>query len=68
MQLLLAVGFVVYRLDDSLVQRVDPYYGRIHTAVVERAIARCTMRAELIGHFKPCITEIYLHIVARMAD
>ena len=21
-----------------------------------------TMRAELIGHFKPCVTEIYLHI------
>ena len=21
-----------------------------------------TMRVELIGHFKPCITEIYLHI------
>ena len=21
-----------------------------------------TMRAELIGHFKPCMTDIYLHI------
>ena len=21
-----------------------------------------TMRVELIGHFKPCMTEIYLHI------
>ena len=21
-----------------------------------------TMRVELIGHFKPCITDIYLHI------
>ena len=27
-----------------------------------------TMRVELIGHFKPCMTEIYLHSVARMAD
>ena len=27
-----------------------------------------TMRAKLIGHFQPCITEIYLHIDARMAD
>ena len=27
-----------------------------------------TMRAELIGHFKPCMTEIYQHIDARMAD
>ena len=26
------------------------------------------MRAESIGHFKPCISEIYLHIDARMAD
>ena len=28
------------------------------------------MRAELIGHFKPCMTEIitYIHIDARMAD
>ena len=26
------------------------------------------MRAELIGHFKACMTEIYLHIDARMAD
>ena len=25
------------------------------------------MRAELIGHFKPCMTEIYLYIDARMA-
>ena len=27
-----------------------------------------TMRVELIGHSKPCITEIYLYIDARMAD
>ena len=26
------------------------------------------MRVELIGHFQPCMTEIYLHIGARMAD
>ncbi len=26
------------------------------------------VRAELIGHFKPCMTDIYLHIDARMAD
>ena len=26
------------------------------------------MRAELIGRFKPCMTDIYLHIDARMAD
>ena len=26
------------------------------------------MRAELIGHFQPCVTDIYLHIDARMAD
>ena len=27
-----------------------------------------TVRVELIGHFKPCMNEIYLHIDARMAD
>ena len=27
-----------------------------------------TMRAELIGHFKACMTDIYLHIYARMAN
>ena len=27
-----------------------------------------TIRVELIGHFKPCITDIYLHIDARMSD
>ena len=26
------------------------------------------MRVELIGHFKTCMTEIYLHIDARVAD
>ena len=26
------------------------------------------VRVQLIGHFKPCMTDIYLHIVARMAD
>ena len=26
------------------------------------------MRAEFIGHCKPCTTDIYLHIVARMED
>ena len=27
-----------------------------------------SVRVELIVHFKPCMTEIYIHIVARMAD
>ena len=27
-----------------------------------------TMRADIIGHFQPCMTDIYLHIDARMAD
>ena len=32
------------------------------------SIDTCTMRAELIGHFEACMTEIYLHIDARVAD
>ena len=27
-----------------------------------------TVRAELIGHCQPCMTDIYLHIDALMAD
>eukprot|EP01048_Picozoa_sp_COSAG05_P032931 COSAG05_NODE_12910_length_449_cov_1.320000_2_plen_30_part_01 len=26
------------------------------------------MRSDIIGHFKPCVTDIYIHIDARMAD
>ena len=34
-----------------------------------RACACCpAMRVDIIGHFKPCMTDIYLHIDARMAD
>ena len=35
---------------------------------VSPAVPRATMRAELIGHFKPCMTDIYLYIDARVAD
>ena len=35
---------------------------------VYSSLLQPTMRAELIGHFEPCMTEIYLHIDARMAD
>ena len=34
----------------------------------EAVAQRCTMRAGLIGDFEPCMTEIYLHIDARMAN
>eukprot|EP01048_Picozoa_sp_COSAG05_P018417 COSAG05_NODE_2688_length_2769_cov_4.603371_4_plen_163_part_00 len=27
-----------------------------------------TMRADIVGDFEPCVTDIYLHIDARMAD
>ena len=30
--------------------------------ITVRRVARSTMRADIIGHFKPCMTEIYLHI------
>ena len=42
--------------------------GALDTAA-RFAPGKCaTMRADIIGHFKPCTTEIYLHIDARMAD
>ena len=31
-------------------------------------LERVRVRGELIGHLQPCITEIYLHIFARMTD
>ena len=47
--------------------------GALHTAeATEFAlgawVATTTMRAELIGHFKACMTEIYLPIDARMSE
>ena len=36
-----------------------------HTA---RMAQNIRVRAELIGHFEACMTEIYLRIDARMAD
>ena len=52
----------------------DDYGALISLQSVERAHidrpcpAAYTMRAELIGHFEPCMTDIYQHIDARMAD
>ena len=48
-----------------------PLLSVIHgwlTSVGRLPTRLCTMRAELIGHFKACMTEMYLHIDARMAD
>eukprot|EP01048_Picozoa_sp_COSAG05_P020170 COSAG05_NODE_3356_length_2127_cov_1.993261_3_plen_85_part_00 len=33
-----------------------------------KTVSYHTMRVELISHFKPCMTDIYLHFDARMAD
>ena len=51
---------------DSLTKEI----GRRGLAVVPEAVppAAHTVRAELIGHYQPCMTDIYLHIDARMAD
>ena len=35
---------------------------------LESGAASHRVRVQLIGHLQPCMTEIYLHIVARMAD
>ena len=34
----------------------------IHSHAFVVAVAKSTMRVELIGHLKPCMAEIYLHI------
>ena len=49
---------------------VDPTSGVVSRPLWFRLSSLCmrTVRAELIGHFKACMTESYLHIDARMAD
>ena len=46
----------IYIYDEALAQT------RAHDRIGVR------VRADIIGHLKSCTTEIYLHIVARMAD
>ena len=53
-----------------------PCEGACVLGIIEKPVAiksvECaiigTMRAKLIGHFQPCMTDIYIHIDARMAD
>ena len=40
----------------------------LHVLQLLSLTRQTTVRAELIGHYQPCMTEIYLHIDARMAD
>ena len=39
-----------------------------HPVFATHAHIHLRVRAEIIGHSKACMTEIYLHIDARMAD
>ena len=41
---------------------------RLPEDFLHRVEQHCTMRVQLIGHFQPCMPDIYLHIDARMAD
>ena len=43
-------------------------YPAVHRRSLLSRRSEGTMRVELIGHVKSCMTEIYLHIAARMAD
>ena len=50
-----------------------PFLQRRHPKLIHVSFSQVrkmayTMRVQLIGHFKPCMTGIYLHIDARMAD
>ena len=43
----------------------DKSLGQMSVDAVDEAVEvymQGTIRVELIGHFKPCMTEIYLHI------
>ena len=54
---------LVHRQDvrASISQQNSP----IHVTLAARTVR---VRVQLIGHFEACMTEIYLHIGARMAD
>ena len=52
---------VVCVLWDSLLGSSGGIGGSSHCQNQGRR-APCTMRVELIGHFKPCMTDNYLHI------
>ena len=51
-----------------LLLAAEEWHGGYHCVQKLLSMQHCTMRAELIGHFEPCMTEIYLHIDARVAD
>ena len=49
-----------FALGAPIVMGATYLYGRPDGATAP--VSAFTMRAELIGHFKPCMTDIYLHI------
>ena len=49
-------------LDDS---HSNPLQRTHYTTVLDLDLR---VRVHIIGHLQPCMTDIYLHIVARMAD
>ena len=47
----------------------DQFMSTVPTRLLTRLLTHVrTMRADIIGHFKPCMTDICIHIDARMAD
>ena len=63
--------------DESTVLQIWKHQLEAHPTIMQRLrpvrVQSChlqapTMRAELIGHFDPCMAGIYLHIDARMSD
>ena len=69
-------GWNVWRFSCALKHRV--FYSASSRRTTRRLLqslrniksysAGIRVRVHIIGHLQPCITEIYLHIVARMAD
>ena len=49
-------------------QRIALLSNELQNSRVSERAPLPTMRADRIGHFKPCMTDIYIHIDARMAD
>ena len=56
------------RACEESAQRTRARHVRNMQAIGHISHSVSPVRSEIIGHFQPCMTEIYLHIDARMAD
>ena len=56
------------RMLSKQTEQVSRVPSSAQAVFVSRSSSSVRVRVQLIGHLQPCMTDIYLHIVARMAD